>query len=134
MAVGFRATSPSQHIGGTSKLRRRFALTAAAVVVIIGVVGALPFLYALPLIGMLTAWSASPDVGSDARALSPGSGNRIIGSLVLAALAVGGIPRSAATAPDHLFRDGSALGGRRPSVRRGIGSSCRDDRLHESDR
>ncbi|MDP9493779.1 MAG: M23 family metallopeptidase [Actinomycetota bacterium] len=88
MAVGFRATSPSQHIGGTSKLRRRFALAAAAVVVIIGVVGALPFLYALPLIGMLTAWSASPDVGSDARALSPGSGNRIIGSLVLASLAV----------------------------------------------
>jgi hypothetical protein len=55
---------------------------------VVSVVGALPSLYALPLIGMLAAWSASPDVGPDARALSPGSRNRIMGSLSLAALAV----------------------------------------------
>ena len=88
MAVGFRATSPPQDIGGTSKLRSRFAQIAAAVVFVLSVVGALPSIYALPVIGLLTAWSASPDVGPEARTLSPGSRNRIIGSLLVAALAV----------------------------------------------
>ena len=88
MAVGSKATSPSQHLGGTSKLRPRLPLAASAVVVIIGVVGVLPSIYALPVIGFLAAWSASPDVGPDARALSSGSRNRIIGSLVLAVFAV----------------------------------------------
>ena len=88
MTVASSSTRLRQNVAGSSKLRPRLALTAAAVVFIVSVVGALPSLYALPLIGMLTAWSAGPDVGPDARALSPGSGNRIIGSLVLAALAV----------------------------------------------
>ena len=88
MAVRSRATSPPRHIGGTSKLRPRFALTAAAAVFVLGFIGALPSLYALPLACVLTALSASRDVGPDARALSPGPRNRIIESLVLAALAV----------------------------------------------
>ena len=88
MTVASGSTRMRQDVAGPSKFRSRLALTAAAVVFVISVVGALPSLYALPLIGMLAAWSASPDVGPDARALAPGSRNRIMGWLLLAALAV----------------------------------------------
>lgn len=88
MAVASGSTHLRQDVAGPSMFRSRFALTAAAVVFVASVVGASPSRYALPLIGMLIAWSASPDVGPGARALSPGLRNRIIGSLVFSALAV----------------------------------------------
>lgn len=87
-AAGVNSTRLRQHVGRPAKLRPILALTAAAVVVVISVVGALPSLYALPLIGVLAAWSESPDVGPEGLARSSGWRNRIIGSLVLAAIAV----------------------------------------------
>jgi len=88
VAAGADSTILRPPIGRLTKLRPRLALAGAAVVCVFSIIGALPSTYALPLVGVLTAWSAGPDIGPDARALSPGSRNRIIGSLVLAALAV----------------------------------------------
>jgi len=64
------------------------ALATAAVVCVLSILGNVPAVYALPLIGMLTAWSAHPDGVPEARVLAASSRNLVIGSLVLAALAV----------------------------------------------
>ena len=87
MAAGADSTILRPHIGRLTKLRPRLALAGAAVVCVFSIIGALPSTYALPLVGVLTAWSANSDATA-ARALAPSSRNLIIGSLALAALTV----------------------------------------------
>lgn len=62
-----------------------YALIGAISVLII--LGMLPSLYGLPLLGLLAAWSARPDK-SEVRSLSTHPRNLMIGSLVVAAFAV----------------------------------------------
>ena len=85
---GFGTARRRQLVGGPPRIAYVLALTAAGVVSAASVVGVLPSLYALPVIGMLTAWGAGPGGEAEVSDLVAGPRNWILGSLVLAALGV----------------------------------------------
>ena len=86
--TGSSSTRLPPQVEGHSRPTSRLALAAAAVVCVLSIVGTLPAIYTLPLIGLLTAWSAPPDRVPEARVLAASSRNLVIGFMVLAALAV----------------------------------------------
>lgn len=86
--IGLITTRRPPQVEGHSQRRTGVALVAAAAVCVLSIVGTLSAVYALPLIGMLTAWSAHPDGVPEARVLAASSRNLVIGSLVLTAFAV----------------------------------------------
>ena len=72
----------------TSRFRPWIALAAAAVVFAVGLLGILPFIVALPVIGVVLAFGAPPDHVAHARSIARRPRNAVIGVALLAALAV----------------------------------------------
>jgi hypothetical protein len=71
-----------------SRVRLWIALAAAAVVFGCGLLGVLPFILALPMIGVVLALSCPPDHVADARPIARRPRNALLGAALVAALAV----------------------------------------------
>jgi hypothetical protein len=85
------ATNPSNDLrpaARSSRVRLWVALGAAAVVFGCGLFGVLPFILALPVIGVVLAFGSPPDHLTDARPLAHGPRNAVLGEALAAALAV----------------------------------------------
>jgi hypothetical protein len=85
------ATNPSNDLrpaARSSRVRLWVPLGAAAVVFGCGLFGVLPFILALPVIGVVLAFGSPPDHLADARPLAHGLRNAVLGEALAAALAV----------------------------------------------
>ena len=72
----------------TSRVRPWIALAAAAMVFGVGLLGVLPFIFALPVIGVVLAFGSPPDHVAPARPIARRPRNAVIGVALVAALAV----------------------------------------------
>ena len=72
----------------SSRVRLWIALAAAAGVFAVGLLGVLPFIVALPVIGVVLAFGAPPDHLADARPIAHRPRNSVLGEALAAALAV----------------------------------------------
>ena len=72
----------------TSRFRPWTALAAATLLFTCGLLGVLPFILALPVIGVVLALGSPPDHVADARPIARRPCNAVIGAVLLAALAV----------------------------------------------
>ena len=72
----------------TSRVRPWIALAAAGVVFAVGLFGILPFIVALPVIGVVLAFGAPPDHVAHARPIAQRPRNAVLGEALAAALAV----------------------------------------------
>ena len=72
----------------SSRVRPWIALAAAAIVFAVGLLGVLPFLVALPVIGVVLALGSPPDYVGAARPLAYQPRNQLLGVALVAALAV----------------------------------------------
>ena len=77
-----------------SRVRLWIALAAAAVVFGCGFLGVLPFILALPMIGVVLALGCPPDHVADARPIARRPGNALLGAALVAALAVVAVSQS----------------------------------------
>ena len=75
-------------VARTSRVRPWIALGAGAVVFAVGLLGVLPFIFALPVIGVVLALGAPPDHVAHARSIARRPRNAVIGVALVAALAV----------------------------------------------
>ena len=75
-------------VARTSRFRPWIALAAAGVVFACGLLGVLPFIFALPVIGVVLAVGSPPDHVADARPIARRPRNAVIGAVLLAALAL----------------------------------------------
>ena len=85
------ATNPGADIrpvARTSRVRPWIALAAAAVVFALGLLGVLPFMLVLPVIGVVLALGAPPDHVIHARSIARRPRNAMSGVALVAALAV----------------------------------------------
>ena len=92
MSIPTRAPQPrTQNLGHrvrTSRVRPWIALAAAAVVFASGVSGILPFIFVLPVIGVVLALGSPPDHVAHARPIARRPRNAVLGVALVAALAV----------------------------------------------
>jgi hypothetical protein len=72
----------------SSWVRPWIALAAAGVVFAVGLFGILPFIVALPVIGVVLAFGAPPDLVDHARPIAHRPRNALLGEALAAALAV----------------------------------------------
>jgi hypothetical protein len=72
----------------SSRVRPWIALAAAAIVFAVGLLGVLPFIVALPVIGVALALGSPPDHVGAARPVAYRPRNQLIGVALVAALAV----------------------------------------------
>ena len=75
-------------VARTSRFRPWIALAAAAVLFACGLLGVLPFIVVLPVIGVVIALGAPPDHVADARPIARRPRNAVLGAVLVAALAV----------------------------------------------
>src|SRR5918995_2987394 len=69
-----------RHVRRTSRGRPWIALAAAAVVFACGLLGVLPFILALPMIGLVLALGCPPDHVADARPIARRPRNAVLGA------------------------------------------------------
>ena len=69
-------------VARTSRSRPWIALAAAAVVFAFGLLGVLPFIVVLPMIGVVLAFGSPPDHVADARPIARRPRNAVLGSRV----------------------------------------------------
>ena len=116
------ATSPGADIrpvARTSRFRPWIALAAAAVVFAVGLLGVLPFILALPVIGVMLALGSPPDHVADTRPIARRPRNAVIGSRAGSRTGRGDLAATAEPAPGHPVRTGWVrVGGHLP------GSCC----------
>ena len=67
----------------TSRVRPWIALAAAAMVFAVGLLGVLPFIFALPVIGVVLAFGSPPDHVAPARPIARRPRNAVIGVALL---------------------------------------------------
>ena len=67
-------------VSRTSRVRAWIALAAAAVVFACGFLGVVPFILALPLIGVMLALGSPPDHVADTRPIARRPGNAVLES------------------------------------------------------
>ena len=72
----------------TSRVRPWIAVAAAVAVFTCGLLGVLPFILALPVIGVVLALGSPPDQAADARPIARRPRNAVLGAVLIAALAV----------------------------------------------
>ena len=85
------ATNPGADIrpvARTSRVRPWIALAAAAVLFACGLLGVLPFILVLPVIGVVLALGSPPDNVTHARSIARRPRNAVLGVVLVAALAV----------------------------------------------
>ena len=75
-------------VGRALRVRPWIALAAAAVGFALGLLGVLPFIFVLPMIGVVLALGSPPDHLADARPIARRPRNAVLGVVVIAALAV----------------------------------------------
>ena len=75
-------------VARTSRFRPWIALAAAAVLFACGLLGVLPFIVVLPVIGVVLALGSPPDHVADARPIARRPRNAVLGAVLVAALAV----------------------------------------------
>ena len=75
-------------VARTSRFRPWIALAAATVLFACGLLGVLPFIVVLPVIGVVIALGAPPDHVADARPIARRPRNAVLGAVLVAALAV----------------------------------------------
>ncbi len=75
-------------VARTSRFRPWIALAAATVLFGCGLLGVLPFIVVLPVIGVVIALGAPPDHVADARPIARRPRNAVLGAVLVAALAV----------------------------------------------
>jgi hypothetical protein len=75
-------------VARTSRVRPWIALAAVAVVFASGLLGVLPFIFVLPMVGVVLAFGSPPDRVAEARPIAWRRRNAVLGAVLVAALAV----------------------------------------------